>query len=218
MSRATPTLQKVQVANPLFDFAACLQIAIERDRLDYTSPPPSPPVSPASLPTFGELDNLGDLSPLTTPESSPESSPVVLATDSLLEPLPPDLSLLTPTKESKPKHSSDKKLSAKPDRRKARQHAAQKAWRKRKRAEKREEVGNHYVARVNAYRKHVQSAGSVKCAWDASKAAVSKTGFVAIREKKRARKQYRLDEVVGERSKHKFRKVEWDGRCVLQKP
>lgn len=228
MQIATPPLHYVIAANPAFDFSFSLQKAIDCDKLDYISPPPSPEVSPASLSASGELD---DLSPLTTPDSSPDSSPASLPTTSALEPLPTDLSLLAtsnlfssppptthtaPLKKTELKSNGSKKCATKLERRKARQHAIQKAWRQKKRAEERDAIDNHYVARPNAYRKHVLSAASIKSTWDASNAAVSKTAFVATRAKPRAKKQYRLDEMVGEKSKFKYRRVEWDGRYVYQ--
>lgn len=220
MSGNSPPVRHVVVANPLFDLALYLKNAIDCDKLDYLSPLSSPSSSPMPI---ADCDALDDLSPLTTPDSSP----AFLAETSNLEPLPSDLASLTsvelsplwlqtPTpapqipssttqsKVSKSKAPTNKKSSKKPEQRKARERAYKKAWRQNKRVEERDSIGSHYRARENAYHKYVENAEPIECSWDASEAAVSSTGFVAARGRRGLKKEYGLEELVGENSRFKF--------------
>jgi hypothetical protein len=40
----------------------------------------------------------------------------------------------------------------------------------------------------------------------------AKTGYVGVRDAKASKRVYRLNEMVGERSRFKFNLVEWDGK------
>jgi hypothetical protein len=193
-----------------FDFESALATSIKMEEL------------------YGHLDD-GELgygifndSPLTSPEPTPPPSPTQPTTwlDTLDTPLggslsppnppqmPEDLPLTAAGTPGPAKTTVKKYLSNK-----VRSHAKRKRERANKRKER--EAGDQpYDAQASTRLRHVHSSSPMDAKLDLAGIPISAPGYIGLREKIQAndRAQYKLEDLVGEGSRYKFKLVKWDGR------
>lgn len=204
---------------PSFDFPELLKKSMDRahaaERDDsgifslspLSSPEPSRPTSPASLPTSTPpfLNGLFSLSPLSSPEPSRPPSPA-----SLTQMTPP-----LPQEDSPPPNPSETLTIANhhhhPERvkkKKAQSHAC----RNKKRAKAKQSRFSPYESRPAVRAKYIDNATSIQTATSLESPPVASTAYVALDDRLRSKKTYRLEDVVGPTSKFGFVLQKWDGQ------
>jgi hypothetical protein len=159
------------------------------------------------LPEF-DRSSVGSLSPLSSLPPSPSPSPVIPPHDPSHEPNTLELTAPTPTEDG-PMHSNASDLTAgqRGERQKKKSHTRRKATRqKAKAAKKLEEL----TARPQARRKYVKASSSIDVEMDASNFPASSDGYIAVGDCG-GRHVFKIQELVGPKSKHGLKLVDWDG-------
>jgi hypothetical protein len=199
----------INVHDPSFDFESAMASSNEREEM------------------FGYLDSgaigsgLFSDSPLTTPEPTPPPSPTQKPTFLDRHNPPPLLMHFTQDRQSAPRGttstsagqfdkvgSEGKKYGSN----KKRGHAK----RKRDRAEQRKEreAGvQSYEVRPASRKKHVHGSKAADAQLELADIPISAPGYVGLRDTQelKDRTAYRLDDLVGENSRFKFKLQKWDG-------
>lgn len=211
----TPFSTRRVPTSPSFDFDSLLRLAIEQEytlEREGLSRPPSPipyvdNVVPFSTPCFSDDElSLSSVPPSPTLPAAPRPNAV------------PSVFLHNDDNMAKiPKKPQEKKNPAKKKtpRRQKRQTEAGNTSRKKRRAEKKNSVDAHHESRQSARLKHLGSAEAFFCHKEISSPPVAKGAYVALNSENGSRKTYKLNDLVGENSKHKFHLQEWDGRYVI---
>ena len=158
-----------------------------------TSPEPTPPPSPAQKPAFSDSQDPPSISPLSPPDPrlTPEDSPSTVTE-------PPAV-----VNAAGRKYRSNK----------AKSHAR----RRRQRTDEwmeREAGGQPYDVRAPTRLKHVHPSNAVNASLNLGDIPISAPGYIGLRDKneEKDRTPYKLEDVVGERSKFRFKLQKWDGR------
>jgi hypothetical protein len=96
---------------------------------------------------------------------------------------------------------------------KARSHARRKRQRTDERME-REAGGQPYHVRASTRLKHVHPSNAVAASLNLGDIPISAPGYIGLRDKNEEKDctEYRLENVVGERSRFRFKLLKWDGR------
>lgn len=218
-------LTPIGVPDPLFDFEFEMALSIEREEI------------------MGHLDS-GEIGhglfsdsdsepPLTTPEPTPPSSPTQKPTANLdahnFSPFPPHFPLdpnsqsageTAPTSAARlpvGKVNCDNAGKKYYKSNKRRSHAK----RKRDRAEQRKEretTGHPYEVRHATRQKHIHTskAVTVDAGFDLAGIPISAPGYIGLRDGEEVKDNtaYKLDDLVGENSRFKFKLQKWDGRLA----
>jgi hypothetical protein len=203
-------LRPVCVPDKSFDFESAVASSIEWEEMfgyldsggvgiglfsasPLTSPEPTPPPSPAQKPAFSDSQDPPSISPLSPPEPW----------------LTPDDSPSTATEPPAVVNAAQRKYRSN----KARSHARRKRQRTDERME-REAGGQPYDVRAPTRLKHVRPSNAVNARLNLGDVPISAPGYIGLRDKKdeKDRTQYKLEDVVGEHSKFRFKLLKWDGR------
>jgi hypothetical protein len=204
LAQDKPWPTPISAHDPSFDFESAIALSIEKEE------------------KFGHLDS-GEIgrglfsdSPLTTPEPTPPPSPTQKPNsldDPNLPPFPPDPQSVpgeTASISAGRLENAGKKYGSN----KKRSHAK----RKRDRAERRKEreAGAHpYNVRPATRQKlHNSNLKAIDAKLDLTDISISAPGYIGLRdaEELKDKTAYRLDDLVGENSRFKFKLQKWDGR------
>ena len=204
MAQDKPWPTPISAHDPLFNFESAIALSIEKEE------------------KFGHLDS-GEIgcglfsdSPLTTPEPTPPPSPTekpASLDDHNFPPFPRDPSSV-PGEIASTSAGRLENAGKKYGSNKQRSHAK----RKRDRAEQRKEreAGAHpYEVRAATRQKlHNSNLKAIDAKLDLTDIPISAPGYIGLRDTKESKDKtaYKLDDLVGENSRFKFKLKKWDGR------
>jgi len=204
LAQDKPWPTPISAHDPSFNFESAIALSIEKEE------------------KFGHLDS-GEIgcglfsdSPLTTPEPTPPPSPTekpASLDDHNFPPFPRDPSSV-PGEIASTSAGRLENAGKKYGSNKQRSHAK----RKRDRAEQRKEreAGAHpYEVRAATRQKlHNSNLKAIDAKLDLTDIPISAPGYIGLRDTKESKDKtaYKLDDLVGENSRFKFKLKKWDGR------
>jgi len=171
--------------------------------------------------TAKALFGTSDLSPLTTPECTPPSSPTLTST--LKAGLDPDFDFditntavntahAQSTDAIPPVQASSTRPASQIDRRKAKKKLQSHANCSKQRQEARDATYANLKPRVQRKLGILRASEPLRTKIDSSRSSHVNTGFTGLDNRERQKKQYSLEDLVGEGSKFGFKLRTWDGK------
>jgi hypothetical protein len=205
LAQDKPWPTPISVHNASFDFESAITLSIEREEM------------------FGYLDS-GDIgrglfsdSPLTTPEPTPPPSPTekpIFFDDHNPPPFSSDHRSVpgetASTSAGRLENAGSKKYGSN----KKRSHAKRKRDRAEQRKEREAGVHPYEVRPATRQKLHDSNLKAIDAKLDLTDISISAPGYIGLRntEELKDKTAYRLDDLVGENSRFKFKLQKWDGR------